>query len=252
MILKLLSQKNFITFNKAIAKAIGLEEALTLGQICALSNVFNDKEFYFTYAEIQEETCLSEYAVKKAVQNLIKLGILKMTRKGCPCKNWYTIQEDAIKDVLESRNQTSSPHENGGTREGENTGTSPLENEGTFKKDINTKDITTKDIIYIGNSEKSELAKIKKKSEKFEKPSVEEITEYCKLRNNAIDPQHFFDFYESKGWLVGKSRMKDWKACVRTWERNGCNKIQREKPRTEGISAAEYKEGMSDLENTPF
>lgn len=59
---------------------------------------------------------------------------------------------------------------------------------------------------------------------KFVKPSVEEIAAYCAERNNSIDPQQFFDFYESKGWKVGNQSMKDWKAAVRTWER-------REKPK---------------------
>lgn len=59
---------------------------------------------------------------------------------------------------------------------------------------------------------------------KFVKPSVEEIAAYCSERDNGIDPQQFFDFYESKGWKVGNQSMKDWRAAVRTWER-------REKPK---------------------
>lgn len=55
---------------------------------------------------------------------------------------------------------------------------------------------------------------------RFIKPTVDEIKAYCKERNNNIDAQQFFDFYESKGWKVGNARMKDWKASVRTWERN--------------------------------
>lgn len=54
----------------------------------------------------------------------------------------------------------------------------------------------------------------------FVKPNVEEIESYCKERNNSVDAQQFFDYYESKGWKVGKSPMKDWKASVRTWEKN--------------------------------
>lgn len=53
---------------------------------------------------------------------------------------------------------------------------------------------------------------------RFKKPTLEEIIAYCKERNNNIDPQRFYDFYESKGWRVGNQPMKDWKACVRTWE----------------------------------
>ena len=58
-----------------------------------------------------------------------------------------------------------------------------------------------------------------KRIEKFKKPSLEEISEYCKIRNNGIDPQSFFDFYEAKGWRIGKEPMRDWRAAVRTWER---------------------------------
>lgn len=55
---------------------------------------------------------------------------------------------------------------------------------------------------------------------KFAPPTLEEITQYCEERKNAINPQQFFDFYTSKGWVIGKVKMKDWKASVRTWERN--------------------------------
>lgn len=57
-------------------------------------------------------------------------------------------------------------------------------------------------------------------SRPFRKPTVEEIRGYCLERQNNIDPEEFWDFYESKGWFVGKNKMKDWKASVRTWERS--------------------------------
>lgn len=53
---------------------------------------------------------------------------------------------------------------------------------------------------------------------RFQKPSLEDIRSYCQERRNQVDPERFFNFYESKGWMVGKSPMKDWKAAVRTWE----------------------------------
>ena len=58
------------------------------------------------------------------------------------------------------------------------------------------------------------------KLKRFNKPTIEQIKDYCKERNNTIDGETFFDFYESKGWLVGKTKMKDWKAAVRNWERS--------------------------------
>lgn len=55
---------------------------------------------------------------------------------------------------------------------------------------------------------------------KFKKPTIEEIKSYCKERNNNVNGDKFYDFYESKGWKIGKNSMKDWKACVRTWEQD--------------------------------
>ncbi len=59
----------------------------------------------------------------------------------------------------------------------------------------------------------------KEKVSRFIKPTVEEIRSYCESRRNLIDAQAFFDFYESKGWKVGNSPMKNWQAAVNTWER---------------------------------
>lgn len=54
---------------------------------------------------------------------------------------------------------------------------------------------------------------------RFVPPSLSEIRDYCQEGRNNVDPEKFFDFYESKGWLVGKNKMKDWRAAVRNWER---------------------------------
>ena len=52
----------------------------------------------------------------------------------------------------------------------------------------------------------------------FKKPTLDEVKNYCILRKNNIEAEAFIDFYESKGWQIGKEIMKSWKACVRTWE----------------------------------
>ena len=62
-------------------------------------------------------------------------------------------------------------------------------------------------------------SKVKKERELFKKPAAEEVGDYCKARGNTIDPETFVDFYDAKGWLIGKNKIKDWKACVRTWEK---------------------------------
>jgi len=62
----------------------------------------------------------------------------------------------------------------------------------------------------------------------FTPPTLEEVISYCKERNNSVDPQKWYDFYSAKGWMIGKNKMKDWKAAVRTWER-GDNKPKQSK-----------------------
>ena len=69
----------------------------------------------------------------------------------------------------------------------------------------------------------NKLLSTKKENKKFIKPTLEEVKQYCEERNNKVDAESFIDFYESKGWKVGKTSMKDWKACVRNWERNSKN-----------------------------
>lgn len=78
----------------------------------------------------------------------------------------------------------------------------------------------------IANAEPAEAKTAKAETAKrasFEKPTVAEIAAYCSERKNGIDPQAFFDFYESKGWKVGAVKMKDWRASVRTWEQRHKN-----------------------------
>ena len=67
---------------------------------------------------------------------------------------------------------------------------------------------------------KVKLSKDKEEgSGRFTPPSLEEVQTYCKERENGINAQSFIDFYESKGWFIGKNKMKDWKAAIRTWEK---------------------------------
>jgi hypothetical protein len=60
---------------------------------------------------------------------------------------------------------------------------------------------------------------------KFIPPTAEQVRDYCQERGNSVDPELFVDHYASNGWMRGKNKLKDWKAAVRTWEKN-----QRDKP----------------------
>lgn len=55
-------------------------------------------------------------------------------------------------------------------------------------------------------------------SKRLKIPTLEEVRAYCTERKNGVDPNKWYDFYTGKGWMVGKNKMKDWNACIRTWE----------------------------------
>lgn len=59
----------------------------------------------------------------------------------------------------------------------------------------------------------------KKKSSRFVKPTVEEVDAYVKEKGYHIDAENFVNYYESKGWVVGRAPMKDWEAACRNWEK---------------------------------
>lgn len=72
------------------------------------------------------------------------------------------------------------------------------------------------DKIKKDNNKKEDEAK----ATRFSPPAVEDIEFYCLERNNKVDPERFYNFYQSKNWMIGKNKMKDWKAAVRTWEKD--------------------------------
>ena len=90
----------------------------------------------------------------------------------------------------------------------------------------------------IKEKEASPKGEAKKESaQRFKKPTVEEVAAYCRERGNGIEAQTFWDFYEGVGWKVGQKPMKDWKACIRTWE-------QRRKERTRSGTQNRFSTGM--------
>lgn len=100
----------------------------------------------------------------------------------------------------------------------------------------------------VTNNNESKSKRQSKSTEKnnrrFSPPSVDEVRAYCTERNNNVDPETFVDFYESKGWMVGKNKMKDWKAAVRNWERS--RKMSR--PNNKFNNAPERSGDMSETE----
>lgn len=82
---------------------------------------------------------------------------------------------------------------------------------------------------------------------RFIKPTVEEVAEYCRAHGSRIDPAQFVAFYEAKGWMIGKNRMKNWKAAVITWERRQKAEATRKAPRKADNWRGTKPEAMDDV-----
>lgn len=207
-ILKLLASDGFLSVNKHIARIVGLDAAVLLAELASSHNYFevteqltDDGMFFETVDRIEENTTLSKYQQSKAVNVLVEAGILETKKIGIPAKRYFKINEQMVLNLLDdkrSKNLTTVSKKN-----------EPLE---VKKVDCNNN---------IDNK--------KENNKRFIPPTVDEVRSYCIERNNSVDPERFVDYYESKGWLIGKTKMKSWKAAVRTWERNGYSGVKKNK-----------------------
>lgn len=96
------------------------------------------------------------------------------------------------------------------------------DNQHTTNRQLTDKQQTTNTQLTTNNNDNKE----NKNNNTFTPPTAIEVLDYCIERNNFVNAETFIDFYESKGWMVGKNKMKDWKACVRTWEKTATKPIQ--------------------------
>lgn len=157
-----------------------------------LADNANDKgECWPSYQHIADQCELSKSAVRKHIKQLEKDGFLVIeNRKGEKgnSSNLYHLRLHPI-----ARDDTPiSPQ------------TTPLCHE-----------VTPEPVTIEPVNEPKERAKAKR----FAPPSLDEVSSYCRERGNSIDPEQFIDFYSAKNWMIGKNKMKDWKAAVRTWEK---------------------------------
>ena len=150
--------------------------------------------FVSSYPVLQNETRLTEREIRTAILHLKTTG--ELTTKST---NKFTIFTVCNYDLYQSDRQTNDI-------------------QATDKRQSN--DILTSAIEEVKNNKniKKDIPKGISKESHFVPPTVDQVKEYCQSRSNNVDPNKFVDFYSSKGWMVGKTKMKDWKASVRTWE----------------------------------
>ena len=226
-IVNILANDNYIIVNRSLIKELGLKETIILGELASEYNYYKktnsldaDGYFYSTIDNIEENTSLSSYEQKKCLDNLSKRGIIDVILKGIPAKRHIKINMLQVINLITKDLETSFQKNK--------------------KLDCEKIDTNSNNINNNKNSNK-EIYK-----ERFKKPTLEEVKEYCEERNNGIDAETFINFYESKGWMVGKNKMKDWKACIRTWERN--RKPNKDKKLTDDEYEKYWEERLSEEE----
>jgi len=195
----LLSSSAFLIVNKQLAKQVGLKGAVLLADLISkeeyfIANGMTDGWFFNTEANIERDTTLTSYQQRKVLKTLKKYKIIETKRKGIPAKQYFKINEANLLNILSCE-----------------------ETEGLVVNKLN--DLSETKLTTINKNKE-----IKITNKLFKKPSVNDVELYCIERDNKIDAISFVNFYESKGWMVGKNKMKDWRACIRTWEMRAKNK----------------------------
>ena len=175
--------------------------------------------------------------IQKTKQTLKEHGLIDIVqrRKDGKIEGWfikvsYLVSErkaDEIKIKVQDINNTQNEHVENCTSGNEETN-ALKEQIKCLKKEI---EMLKNNNIGDNNATQSEntVKSDKPKRNKFVIPTVEDVQAYCDERGNNIDAQHFIDYYSARGWMLGKNHIKDWKACVRTWERNDSFKPKHEK-----------------------
>lgn len=179
-------------------KYMAFELGYSIEAVTVLLDRFENKYKLIRYSEETSEVAIKNYLrhsiVKggKPVEELLKREILKVKDKSL----FGYVFDNLIN--LDNLNQTVQQ-------------ILPLLKENA-NANVNANAVSLDDSSSVHSSVHDTVQK------RFKPPTLEEVSAYCTERNNNIDSQRFIDFYESKGWMVGKNKMKDWKAAVRSWE----------------------------------
>lgn len=183
--------------------------------------------FVSSIPKMSDETSLTIREIRTAISHLKSTGEVT-------CKSYAKYTVFTVKNYCEYQQ-------------------SDLQNDrqATDKRHSNDMLTTTIEEYKEGKNNKKEDTNVSKK--KFVPPTVEEVRAYCQERGNNVDPQAFVDHYTSNGWMVGKNKMKSWKAAVGTWERSSWQSreapAQKKYNANKGMMTSNYGD-MSEFEKS--
>lgn len=203
----MLASNNFIAVNRDVVNEFGLLEAVMLGELASECEYWTkqgkiDKDGYFfsTVENIERMTTLTDYVQRKLIQNLKNRGVIDCKLTGIPAKRYVRINEEQVIQIFNDKLLRNSRTSYQVSSELD------LEKlEGNNNKDNKNNNNNNNNITVVT-------------AKRFTPPTVEEVEAFCKEKGYGVNAQRFVDFYESKGWMIGKNKMTKWKAAVATWE----------------------------------
>lgn len=206
-IINLLASRNFIAVNRVLAKELGLLESVMIGELASeceywtnKGEINSDGYFYSTVENIEKMTTLSDYTQRKIIQSLKERGVINCIITGVPPKRFIKINEESILKIFENQRFSFSR----------------IESE--KNEELNLEKIKTNNNKENNNNNNNNNNITVVTAKRFTPPTVEEVEAYCTEKGYGVNAQRFVDFYESKGWMIGKNKMTKWKSAVATWE----------------------------------
>ena len=170
--------------------------------------------------EIEPELSGLELTVWLKIKRRIDDDVLAYERKVSNLKQNKNRTATGAKSTAPTDNRTDTERTPNGHRTENTTEEEKPSGDRTDSVSVNVSvndSVNVSDSVNVAEAKPAEPAPARKR---FVKPELEEIREFCFEKNINIDVDRFFNYYESKGWKVGVSPMKDWKAAVRNWAKN--------------------------------
>lgn len=158
------------------------------------------------------DTCRESVATLSRMRR-IRRGTTSSGQKVIQIVNWEKHQRVDKPNLLSALPEINGTHEVTEIREEVANGSREIRESASTRP-------TTYDLGSTTNDLRPTTTKAREKRNGFKKPTIEDVAAYCRERSNAVDPQSWMDHYTANGWRVGRNAMKDWKAAVRTWEKN--------------------------------
>lgn len=211
-------REEFTTVSNAILK----DRRLSLKSKAMLITMLSlQDDWKFSVSGLSTITGEGKTAVRACLSELEKAGYLFRT-KSTNKSGQFEYDYDVYESPCTCLPCTENPHTVNPYTEEPHTVVPHTENLDAYKitnnKRLNNKRLNNKKLKIKGESA----------SKRFIPPTLDDVREYCSERNNNVDPEKFIDYYTANGWKVGRNKMKDWKASVRTWERNEFNSGKKE------------------------